>query len=91
MSAKEMFEALGYKTISYGEQEIIEYDMELGVNEIRKVVFNLDIKTFWYGDVRTTYFDGCRRKEYHLVLTTIDLYKAINQQCKELFHFRKNI
>lgn len=79
-----MFEELGYKFISYGDKEIIQYRINLDYNNFRDVVFNIKNKTFWYGDTRNTYFDGYLRKEHYFISTKMSLLKAINQQCKEL-------
>ena len=83
-SAKEMFENLGYKLISYGDEKIIQYRINMDNNNFRDIVFNIKNKNFWYGDTRNTYFYGYLRKEHNFVATDMFLLQAINQQCKEL-------
>ena len=84
MKAKEMFEILGYELISYGDEEIIQYRIDMDTNSFRDIVFNIKNKTFWYGCTKNTYFDGYLRKKHNFIVTDMTLLQAINQQCKEL-------
>lgn len=84
MSAKEMFEELGYELISGDNKELINYRIDLDYNNFIEVVFNNEYKTFRYGATRNTYFDGYLRKENSFIPTNMKLLQAINKQVEEL-------
>lgn len=56
MSAKEMFEKLGYKFVSYGDEHIIEFDkVVIKENEYKKIVFDILRKFFWVDYFKNKY------------------------------------
>ena len=57
MSAKEMFEELGFKLISYGDKELINYRKYQQDNVFEQVVFNNNQKNFWCGVTIVKDFD----------------------------------
>ena len=54
MSAKEMFEELGYRLISGDDKELINYRINLDTNSFMQIVFNNESKSFWCGHTRNT-------------------------------------
>ena len=84
MSAKEMFEELGYRLISGDDKELINYRIDLDANSFMQVVFNNESKSFWCGRTRNTYFNGYLRKDNNFILIDLKLLQAINKQAEEL-------
>lgn len=87
MTAKEMFEKLGYKFVSYGDEEIIEFDKIIIKNyEYKKIVFDIRRKFFWVDYFKNEYDSkGKLIKKIHTIFVSdIEELQAINQQCKEL-------
>lgn len=85
MSAKEMFEELGYKFISYGDDEIINYQKEIYQNTIYEdIIFNLKNKDYLLLRFENIVRLGIMKKEYNCVIVDMKLNKAIQQQIKEL-------
>ena len=85
MSAKEMFEKLGYELISYGDKELVNYRINSDENSFMQVVFNNKYKSFWCGKTRNTYFNGYLQKDNTFMSVNLELLQAINKQIEELW------
>ena len=80
MTAKEMFEKLGYELYTQPNPKLIEYrDDSHGDGDYAFVQFYSMYKEFQVG-----YFDGYETEEEQPFKISIELYQAITQQMKEL-------
>ena len=84
MSAKEMFEQLGYKLISYGDKELVNYRKYQQDNIFEQVVFNNNQKKFWCGVTIVKNFDTLIEKHTNPISIDLSLLQAINKQIEEL-------
>ena len=86
-SACQLFEELGYKFVSYGDEHIVEFDkVVIKDYEYKKIVFDIRRKFFWAGYFKNKYDSNGKliNKIHTIVVLDIEELKAINQQCKEL-------
>ena len=84
MSAKEMFEELGFKLISYGDKELINYRKYQQDNVFEQVVFNNNQKNFWCGVTIVKDFNTLIEKHTNPISIDLFLLHAINKQIEEL-------
>ena len=87
MSAKEMFEKLGYKFVSYGDEEIIEFDKIVVKDyEYKKIVFDIRRKFFWLDYFKNKYDNNNKliNKIHTIFVSDVEELQAINKQIEEL-------
>ena len=84
MTAKELFEGLGYELISYDDKQLVNYRVYIDEDTFMQVVFNNKYKSFWCGQTRNTYFNGYLQKENSFTSIDMNLLQAINKQIEEL-------
>ena len=87
MSAKEMFEELGYKFVSYGDEKIIEFDKIVVKDyEYKKIVFDIRRRFFWVDYFKNEYDSKGKlmNKKHIIFVLDVEELQAINKQVEEL-------